>query len=176
MVVGCGAPDPSTVRGALEGAARALEREDSMALYRYIDRRARAALFSIVKSRRESARLIAADYPLAERHGALSSLGDAATVPDAERLFAKRCSAACRAELARVIGAPVAERSAGEELEVETTRGRLRLFRGRDGRYGIVWQTQALSVERTRASRELLQIRANAEVYRRRRTLEQGNP
>ena len=63
----------------------------------------------------------------------------------------------------------------GSELEVITARGgRLRMHRGQDGNWGIVWNTDALARERTRAARELVQIEQNADIYRRRRALERS--
>lgn len=174
VLPGCFEPDPRSVRGALAGAARALEVRDGRALFQIIDQRGRSAMGAVVKARREAARLIHADYPAPERDLALAALGDARTAADAADLFTRRCAEPCMSELAAAVGAPLSERPAGaREVEVRTTRGgRLRLHRGNDGWWGIVWNTQALSEERTRAARELIQIRHNAEVYRRRRTLE----
>jgi hypothetical protein len=172
--IGCGGSDDAhTVRGALALAARAVETEDRAALYRVIDRRSRAALVSIVKDRAAAAKAIRADYPPNEQAGALKALGDAAAAPDAQALFALRCDARCVAELGANLGAPVSEVVAGDELQVRTAAGRdVRLFRGRDQLWGLVWRTQELSEERLRAARERLQIEANAQVYRRRRALE----
>jgi hypothetical protein len=174
LTSGCFDPDPRTLGGALDAAARAVEAGDGRALFRVTDQRARDAIVSIVKDRSRAVRLIRADYPPAERSVALRALGDAAAAKDAPDLFAKRCcGAACMAKLAAELGAPVSHVERGDELEVHTTRGgSLRLRRGRDGWWGIVWNTTALFDERTRAARELVQIRANAEIYRRRRALE----
>lgn len=79
------------------------------------------------------------------------------------------------AEIGANLGAPVDESPAGDELLVRTAEGRsVRMFKGRDGFWGLVWRTQELSDERLRAARERSQIIANAEVYRRRRQLELG--
>jgi hypothetical protein len=176
-LVGCHEPDPRTVRGALDAAARALEERDGRALFRVIDQRARSAMASVVGDRREAAELIHADYPAPERTTALASLGDARDATDAADLFTRRCTEPCMAELASAVGAPVAERRHGaSDVEVRTARGgRLHLHRGKNGWWGIVWNTAPLSDERTRAARELIQIQQNADVYRRRRALE-GNP
>jgi hypothetical protein len=172
-VSGCIAPDMHTVRGVLGAAARAIEDGDGRALFACIDERARHAMISTVHSRQRAARLIEADYPDDERGPALSALGDAAHARDAESLFAARCTAPCMAQLSAQLGAPIAETVRGVELEVRTARGgSLRLYRGDSGAWGIIWNTEALAAERSRASRELLQIRSNAEVYRRRRALE----
>ena len=171
---GCYNPDSRTIRGAMAAAARALEARDGRALFQIIDQRGRSAMASVVKARREAARLIRADYPSPEREEALAALGDARTAMDGPELFARRCGEPCMAALAEAVGTPVSERQVGGgEVEVRTARGgRLRLYRGKDGFWGIVWNTPALREENTRASRELIQIRHNAEVYRRRRTLE----
>jgi hypothetical protein len=170
----CYEPDPHSVRGALAASARALEVRDGRELYRIIDQRGRAAMIAIVHARREAARLIRSEYPDSERAAALTALGDARSAIDAADLFTQRCAEPCMSELAAAVGAPIAEHKVGgDEVEVQTTRGgRLRLHRGKDGWWGLVWNTQALSEERTRAARELIQIRHNATVYRRRRVLE----
>jgi hypothetical protein len=170
--------DAHTVRGALAQAARAVEADDRPALFQVIDRRSKAALISVFKDRTAAARAIAADYPEPEREAALRSLGDAATVRSPEELFARRCDRACVAELGANLGAPVSETpEPGGELIVQTAEGhRVRLFKGGDGFWGLVWRTQELFDERLRAARERLQITANAEVYRRRRQLERAVP
>jgi hypothetical protein len=174
IAIGCGGSDDAhTVRGALALAARAVESEDRAALYRVIDRRSRAALVSIVKDRAASAQAIRADYPPDLQPAALRALGDAVGASDAPGLFALRCDPGCVAELAASLGAPVSESVIGDELQVRTAAGReVRLFKGKDGLWGLVWRTQELSEERLRAARERLQIEANAEIYRRRRQLE----
>jgi hypothetical protein len=171
----CSGPDRHSLRGALDAAARAVEAGDSRALFSAIDERGRAALAAIVKSRRWAARAIRADYPPGEREAVLGPIADAAGAADPEALFAQRCAAACRAELATQLGAPVSQVERDGDVEVRTTRGGLlRLHRGGDGAWGIVWHTAALCDERLRAARELRQIEANAKVYRRRRALEQS--
>jgi hypothetical protein len=170
---GCLAPDHHTVRGTLAAAARAVEDGDGRALFACIDERARNAMISTVRARQRAAAAISADYPEGERAAALSALGDAARVRDAEGLFAARCTVACMADLGARLGAPVAQVARGAELEVRTARGgTLRLYRGKTGAYGIVWNTDALSAERSRAAREWIQIQKNAEVSRRRRAIE----
>jgi hypothetical protein len=115
------------------------------------------------------------DYPEPERATALRALGDGADAKDAADLFAKRCPSACLSELAARLGAPVGQVTRGDELEVRTAAGAtLRMYRGQDGLWGVVWHTDGLSEERTRAWRELVQIEENAAVYRRRRALETG--
>src|SRR3954452_24216414 len=83
VISGCLAPDPRTVRGALDAAARAIEAGDGRALFAIIDQRARNAMFSIVHSRTEAARLVSADYPPEERQKARIAMGDAASARDA---------------------------------------------------------------------------------------------
>ena len=174
IAIGCDAADDAhTVRGALALAVRAVEGDDRAALYKVIDRRSRAALVSVIKDRSAAAKVIRADYPEPERSAALRALGDAADLSDPVALFARRCDSRCVAELGAGLGAPVSESVSGEELLVRTAKGReVRMFKGRDGLWGLAWRTQELSDERLRAARERLQIEANAEVYRRRRALQ----
>lgn len=172
-MLGCAAPDPRTVEGTLELLASAVDAGDATAVYPLLDRRARAALNSIALDRQRAARLIGADYPAQERATALAALGEAADAADAAALFAHRCQRPCLAEIAARLGAPAHVRNAGAELEITTQRGtRLRLFRDRERRVGLVWRTAELDRERLQANRELAQIAQNAAVYRRRRTLE----
>jgi len=173
MVLGCYDPDPRSIEGALDGAARAIEASDGRRLFRVIDERARHAMYAIVKSRGEAAALVKADYPDQEKAQALAALGDAASVKDAPELFAARCTRACMDAIATQLGAPVRQERQGDEIVVTTARGgTLHMFPGSDGWFGLVWHTQELADERTRAARELLQIRDNAATYRRRRELE----
>ena len=123
VCVGCFDADPRSVRGALDGAARAVEANDSRVLYRVIDRRSADALASIVKDRTRAARLVRADYPTAEQAAALRALGDGLDVARPEDLFAKRCAALCLADLGAKLGAPIKQTKRGDELEVQTSRG-----------------------------------------------------
>jgi hypothetical protein len=169
---GCG-PDPRSIEGALARAASALADDDAEELFRVIDQRARHALASIVHARREAAGVIRASYPAAEQAQALAELGDAKDAKDAAALFALRCAAACRAELAAKVGAPREQRQDGSVTVVHTTRGgELRLFRGTDTWWGLEWNTEALARERTRASAELDLVNKNAALYRKQRALE----
>jgi hypothetical protein len=60
----------------------------------------------------------------------------------------------------------------GELTHVRTVRGgELDLYRGQDGGYGIVWNTDALRRESTRAFAELDLIRRNANLYEKQRQL-----
>ena len=170
---GDGAPDPRTVRGALDAAAQAIEANDPARLFRVIDQRARYALASIVHSRVTAKQLIEADYPANERASALAQLGDAALASSPADLFAHRCDAACMADFGRQIGAPTAEENTGGDVVVHTARGgTLHMHAGKDGWYGLVWNTDALDAERSKATRDLDQIRQNATAYRLRRTLD----
>jgi hypothetical protein len=137
-----------------------------------LDERSRSALSSIVKDRNRAARLVRADYPPEEQAAAMGALGDGALSADPGELFARRCPAACIAALTAGLGAPVSQTQLGAELLVRTAQGgQLRLFQGSDGCWGVVWKTAELAEERTRAARELVQIKVNAEVYRKRRAL-----
>lgn len=173
VMLGCAAPDPRTVEGTLELLSSAVDAADARAVYPLLDRRARAALSSIVLDRQRAARLIAAEYPAQERALALAALGDAVDAADAATLFARRCQRACLNDIGARLGAPAQVRTVGAELEITTQRRTtLRLFRDRERRVGLVWRTAELDRERLQANRELAQIAHNAEVYRRRRTLE----
>jgi hypothetical protein len=119
--------------------------------------------------------VIEADYPEPDRSKALQAVGDAALATGAADLFARRCPKACRAALGAALGAPVSERKQGEEIVVETTGGKsVRLYRGTDAHYGIVWNTDALVQERLERSRAFDQFEKNAAIYRQRRALESG--
>jgi hypothetical protein len=170
-LVGC-SPDLRTIRGTLDGAARAVECDDGDALFRVLDGRARLALESISRDRRAAAQLIRADYPATDRAARLRELGDAARAADAADLFSVRCPHACRGKLGASLGAPLAQTQRGDEVEVRTARnGRLCLHRGSDGEWGLCWNVAALIAERARAAQELRQISGNAAVYRKRREL-----
>jgi len=172
LMLGCRTHDATDVRGALAGAAAALEGSDAARLFPYIDERARFALASTVKSRADARRLIESDYPEAERPAALAALGEAAEAQSATELFARRCTEPCLSALAAQVGAPVTQTAVNAELRVTTSRGgTLHMFAGQDGRYGIVWNTAATMAERAQASRDLTQIRENAAIYRKRRDL-----
>jgi hypothetical protein len=172
LMLGCRTYDATEVRGALAGAASALEAGDGIRLFPYIDERARFALASTVKSRLGARKLIEADYPVAERPAAVAALGDAAQVKTPDELFARRCDPACMRTLAEQVGAPVSQSVEGDEVRVTTSRGTtLHMFAGHDGRYGIVWNTRACMAERAQASRDLRQIEENAAIYRKRREL-----
>jgi hypothetical protein len=161
-----------TIRGTLALCAESLESNDAFQFFNNLDERSRYAMGATVEARREARELIAKDYPEPERTKALAALGPASQVQTAAALFALRCDAACLRGFADQIGAPASEIRAGDEVVVKTTRGgTLHMHAGHDGQYGIVWNTQALSEERSRASRELTQIRINAEIYRQRRAL-----
>ena len=165
-------PDPRTVDGALAYAAEQIEQGSARALFRVIDQRARHAMASIVADRQAAAALVQSAYPEDTRAGGLSELGDAVGAADAATLFERRCDRSCLEALALTIGAPRRTETHDRELTVETARGtELRLYRGDDGWYGIVWNTEALLAERDDANRDLEMVRQNAEVYERRRAL-----
>jgi hypothetical protein len=177
-VLGCWSPDTREPRGALALASQAVEAGDAKLLFRVIDVRSRHALAAIHKARSEAAGLIRAHYPADAQASALAQLGDAAVATDVTDLFVRRCPKACQAEIGARLGAPAGEKvvqgEAGPELEITTaTGGRLRLYKGKEGHYGLLFHRQALSDERDRAARELDQIRQNADIYRKRKALEQ---
>ena len=174
IILGCTDSSDSRIRASLAASADALEARDAVRAFEILDERARFAMAATVKARAAAKALIEADYPAAERARALLALGDAGQVATPQDLFRRRCEARCLHQLAELVGAPVSHVPDGDEVVVTTVRGTtLHMHAGHDGRYGIVWNTQALSDERAQASRELVQIRENAGVYRRRRELEQ---
>jgi hypothetical protein len=129
-------------------------------------------MISTVSTRRTARELIEADYPESEKAGALEALGEAASVSTGAELFALRCDSACLNAFADTVGAPASQVVRGDEVEVTTVRGRtLRMHAGTDGEYGIVWSTQASAAERAQAARELVRIKENAAIYRRRSAL-----
>jgi hypothetical protein len=174
IILGCtDSSDSRSIRGCLAASADALEARNGDRFFKLIDERARFAMAATVKARALARTVIEADYPVAERPRALAALGDAAQVDSPEALFRRRCEEACLRHLGELMGAPVSEVAAGDEVVVTTVRGAtLHMHAGQDGRYGIVWNTQELSDERAQASRELTQLRENAAVYRRRRELD----
>ena len=172
-IIGCRYdPDPRSIRGAMDGAARAIEANDGKRLFRYIDQRAQHALGGIVAARTAARKLIERDYPPSDRGTAIAALGDGANFPSGAALFASRCNEHCMQRIGSKLGAPLEEQPAGDEVAVRTSRGAtLNVFAGSHGWYGIVWRSQALSDERDRASRELRQVEQNAAIYRKRRAL-----
>ena len=164
-----GEPDPRTLPGMLEYAARAIERNDARALFRVIDARSRHAMASIVEDRRTAAELIRTTYPEDQRADALRELGSAAEMEDAAALFEDRCGRACMADLGSRIRAPLSQTQDGDELVVETPRGgTLRVTGGGDDWFGIVWHYDELDAERQRANQDRLLVEANARTYQRR--------
>ena len=170
-----GCADRRSVRSALAASSEALESGDAEDLFEVLDERARFALATIVKARRAAREIIETDYPTSAQAPALAALGDAARVSRGAELFAQRCTANCVASFAELVAPPASEVVIGDEVEVTTVRGRtLRMHAGGDGRYGLVWNTQALAEEVSHASRELSVIRDNAAVYRRKSALTHG--
>jgi hypothetical protein len=162
-----------TIRGVLAVSAEALESNDAARFFNMLDERARFAMAATVKARLAARELIARDYPEPEKARALAALGDAGRVQTAAELFSLRCGEACLRGFSDQIGAPTSQVATDDEVVVTTTRGgTLHMHAGASGEYGIVWNTQALSDERAQASRELVQIRENAAIYRKRRQLE----
>ena len=155
-------------------AANAIEERDSRKLYNVIDERARHALHSIVADRRAAAERIREAYPEELRPSALRALGDGAEAEDAEGLFALRCGEECRDDLGTKIGGVERTEEQGDLLVVHTARGEeLTLYRREEGHWwGMVWHTEELDRERSRASQDLRRVEANATTYERRQRLE----
>ena len=166
LLAACGG-DPTTVAGAVSAAASAVGNRDHASLFPLLDERGRFALGATHRARHQAAALIRETYPEPERTTALAELGDAVTAATATDLFAQRCPDACLSELARSLGAPREVKVDGPLTRVTTVRGtELGLYRAEDGRYGIVWETDALVRERSRAAAELDLIQKNAAAYR----------
>jgi hypothetical protein len=165
LATACGG-DPTTVEGALSHAASAVARGDYEDLFACIDERSRFALSSVYYARRRAAQLIRESYPKPAQASALGELGDAAQAESAVDLFRRRCDEACVQAFSAQLGAPRRVRSEGRLVTVETVRGTTaQLYRGDDGRYGLVWDTAALARERTRTAAELDLIQKNAALY-----------
>lgn len=163
---GCSS-DPKSVEGALSRAASAVGSRDYPALFASLDERARFALGSVYRARKRAEEVIRTSYPPAAQPRALAELGDAIGADSEVELFRRRCGDDCLAALAAQLGAPRAVRTDGEVTVVETVRGtEARLYRASDGRYGLVWNTDALVRERTRAAAELDLIQKNGATYR----------
>ncbi|MET0341996.1 MAG: hypothetical protein ABW252_13405 [Polyangiales bacterium] len=173
---GCGG-DPTRIEGAVSRAASAVASHDHAELFSLIDERARFSLASVHHARRQAAGIIRAEYPAEGREAALAELGDAALAETAVDLFRRRCPAACVAALGAPLAAPRTVSEQGDVTIVDTVRDtRITLHRGKDGRYGLVWQTDALIRERSRAAAELDLIQKNARAYQAQRALRSAAP
>ncbi|HTU62146.1 MAG TPA: hypothetical protein VMF89_26995 [Polyangiales bacterium] len=160
--------EPQEVLGVLaQGCAGA-----GLGLFSALDQRSRFALDAIVDARHKARELILAHYPAEARGDALARLGRESQVESGAQLFAERCVGACRAQLCDKVGALVSSEGAGDLTRVRTVRGGEYLMaRTREGRYGIVYETDALSRERGRAFAELSLIKANTSVYAKQKEL-----
>lgn len=168
-------PDPRQIEGAIAAAVQHVEARDSARLFRLVDQRARHAMASIQRDRAEAAQLVRTSYPPAARDETLRTLGDAARATSAADLFARRCDEACLTELGAVLRAPAHVERAGNDATISTVHGdTLPMHLGNDGWWGIVWHTAELEAERDHAAGDLEQVRANAQIYERRRAL--GDP
>lgn len=172
LAPGCG-PDPKQAEGALAQAAQAASARDGTAMFQALDERARHAMAAVVKARAQAKSAIHKSYPEEAQAEALRALGDAAEVDTPEALFLRRCPQACLDELAQRLSAPREVRHEGPLAVVEMVRGgQVQLYRGKDERYGLVWNTEALMRESRRAFAELDLVRKNAELYEKQRKLE----
>jgi hypothetical protein len=176
LLAGACSPGETTVEGAIATAASAVASRDPVALFSVIDERSRFALASVYKTRRSAAAVIRESYPAEARAAALSELGDALEADSEAALFGLRCADACLDAFAGVLGAPREIVRRGSEVTVKTVRDtEAELYRGADGRYGLVWETAALARERTRAAAELDLIKRNAALYRAQRALKKAS-
>jgi len=166
-------PDPHEVEGAIARAVAAASDHDSEALFNALDQRERFAMAAVVKARKEAAGVIRTSYPPEAQAEALERLGDALQAETGVALLAMRCPDACMDALAARLSSPRNVRHRERTVEVETVRGeRLELYRGDDGTYGLVWNTEAARRENSRAFAELDLIKRNAEMYAKQRALE----
>jgi hypothetical protein len=166
-------PDLKQPEGALAQAAQAASARDGAAMFQALDERARHALAAVVKARAQAKSIILKSYPADAQPEALAALGDAAEVDSPEALFARRCPQACLDELAQRLSAPREIRHEGPLAVVEMVRGgQVMLYRGKDERYGLVWNSEALQRESRRAFAELDLVHKNAELYEKQRNLE----
>lgn len=173
LLGGCFDPDPRSIEGAIEAASLAIEAGDSKRLYGLIDVRSRHAMEGIAKARSSARALVSQDYPEGQRAPALAQLGPA--VENGAAIFAARCDAGCRAEIAAKLGPPTEVERDGKKLRVHTARGTtLDMYTGAQW-HGIVWRTDALTAELDRVSQALRQIEDNAATYRRRAELAAGS-
>jgi hypothetical protein len=167
--------DATRVDGAVARAAAAVASRDPEALLEVLDERSRSALQSVYRARQQAAATIRESYPDEAQADALAELGDAATAESAADLFRMRCPDTCVATLGAPLGAPRSVREAGDLTVVTTVRDtELTLYRGKDGRYGLVWQTDAWIRERSRAAAELDLIQKNARAYATQRALRES--
>jgi hypothetical protein len=161
--------EPQGVLGVL---AQGCAGSSGEALFSGLDERSRFALDAIVDARHKARRLILAHYPAEAREQALQQLGPEATVENGAQLFARRCVGACRAQLCEKVGAVASVAADAQVTRVRTVRGgEYVLARTKEGRYGVVYETDALARERKRAFAELSLIDANTKVYARQKTL-----
>lgn len=173
FVVGACGGDATTVEGALARAASAVGARDHEALFAVIDQRSRFALASVYNARKLAAQEIRGSYPQEAQHVALAELGDAIDAKSDVDLFRLRCGDVCLDAFALVLGAPSSVELDDRLATVSTVRGtKTQLYRGEDGKYGLVWETAALVRERTRAAAELDLIRKNGQQYRSQQALE----
>ncbi len=168
----CG-PDAREVDGAIASVIAAAEKRDAPKLFNSLDQRARFAMSGLIKARQKAAEVIQVSYPKEAQAQAFASLGDAYRADSATSLFALRCNDACMDALAAKMASPKEVVHEGDLARVVTVRGeQLELFRGNDGRYGLVWNTDSLKRESTRAYAELDLIEKNAELYKKKRALQ----
>jgi hypothetical protein len=155
--------EPQGVLGVLaQGCASAT----GEGLFSALDERSRFALDAIVDARHKARTLILGHYPAEAREEALARLGRESLVENGAQLFAERCVGTCRAQLCDKVGALASSESNGSLMRVRTVRGgEYVMARTREGRFGIVYETSALSRERGRAFAELALIKANSKVY-----------
>jgi hypothetical protein len=166
-------PDARDVEGGIARAVAAASKHDSAALFHALDQRERFAMAVMVKARKQASRVIRAGYPKEAQAEALARLGDALQADTPEALFGARCQDACMDAIAARLSSPRSVKHHDRLADVETVRGeKLELYRGDDGNYGLVWNTEATRRENSRAFAELDLIKKNADMYAKQRALQ----
>lgn len=170
-VSACG-PNLRDERGALAAAADAVAQRDSAALFRVLDQRARFSLDAIVTARRAARQIVEQSYPASEVAAAVAALGDAAAVENGAALFGERCGEPCLSAIGEGIAAPRTVALEGALARITTVRGdTVLLYHADDGSFGLVWHSDELMREKSRAFAELALIKRNAAVYAQKRAL-----
>lgn len=171
LLAACG-PNMEQPEGVLGALAQGCASGSAEAAYPAIDERSRFALDAIVDAHNKARQLIAEQYPAEARAAAFAQLDDLGEVKRGAELFARRCPGACFSSLCEKVGAVTSAEQVADTTHVRTVRGgEYVLYRTPQGRYGIVFETEALMRERRRAFAALSAIKANAQVYARQRAL-----
>ena len=165
-------PKMDEPEGVLAVLAQGCAAGSTEALFPALDERSRFALDAIAEARTKARGAILTHYPEDTRRDALAGLGDDSEARTGAQLFARRCDDACRSRLCSKVSA-VSDVSHGDSgTSVRTVRGgEYLLHRTAEGRYGVIYETDALVRERRRAFAELSSVEANVKVYQTQKAL-----